>query len=412
VSNYGGKRLYLERHLGLQPVVYLHPRLEPVLCDTYGCLIYQEQVIQVAQAIADMTLAEADGLRKCMSKKRHWEKMETYRERFMTGARRNGVEPAVAEEIYHQIESFAGHAFCKAHSASFAVESFESAYWKARYPAEFMAAVLTNQGGYYTPMEYAEEARRLGLRLLPPCVNASREEFWGAGREIRVGLMQVKGLSEEAIASILEARRAAGPFRNLADFLARVRVSQAEAAALVRCGAMDALGSTRPRLLWELELRMGGDARAAALVAQIPDLAEYEAPHRMRAELEILEMTLEAHPFALFGEALERVRRLRPVASSARLREREGQEIYLLGWKVTSKRTTTVDDEPMCFVTFSDEDGRFEASFFPEVYARCALELVRGMGPFLVKGRVEISFGVAEVVASHVKLLAAHTERS
>ena len=408
VSNYGGKRLYLERHLGLQPVVYLHPRLEPVLCDTYGCLIYQEQVIQVAQAIADMTLAEADGLRKCMSKKRHWEKMETYRERFMTGARRNGVEPAVAEEIYHQIESFAGYAFCKAHSASFAVESFESAYWKARYPAEFMAAVLTNQGGYYTSMEYAEEARRLGLRLLPPCVNASREEFWGTDREIRIGLMQVKGLSAEAIGSILEARQATGPFQDLADFLVRVQVSQAEAAALVRCGALDAFGSTRPRLLWELELRMGGNARAAALVAQIPDLAEYDAPHRMRAEIEILEMTLEAHPFALFGETLARVRRLRPVASSLGLRRLEGQEVYLLGWKVTSKRTTTVDDEPMCFVTFTDEEGRFEASFFPEVYARYALELVRGMGPFLIKGRVEISFGVAEVVASHVKLLALH----
>jgi DNA polymerase III alpha subunit len=170
VSNYGGKRAYLERHLGLQAVEVPHPLLEPVLRDTYGCLIYQEQVIQVVQAIAGMTLAEADGLRKCMSKKRHWSRMETYRERFMAGARRNGVTEPVAVEIYRQIDSFAGYAFCKAHSASFALESFESAYWKAHYPAEFMAAVLTNQGGYYTPMEYAEETRRLGVTLLPPCV--------------------------------------------------------------------------------------------------------------------------------------------------------------------------------------------------------------------------------------------------
>jgi len=294
-----------------------------------------------------------------------------------------------------------------------------------------MAAVLTNQGGYYTPMEYAEEARRLGVRLLPPCVQASREEFWGEGREIRVGLMQVKGLAHESIESILAARLGAGPFRDLGDFLGRVAISPTEVGSLVRCGAMDAFGNTRPRLLWELELRVaarvenggaaGGaapretafapgvrsHARVDALVDKIPALPAYDAQQRMHAELEILEMTLEAHPFTLFAAALDRVRRLRPVVTSDVLRRHEGNEVYLLGWKVTSKRTSTVDDEPMCFVTFSDEHGRFEVSFFPEVYARYALELVRGMGPFLLKGRVEVAFGVAEVVASHVKLLPA-----
>jgi len=437
VSNYGGKRQYLERHLGLQEPTVLHPSLEPVLRDTHGCLIYQEQVIQVAQVIAGMTLTEADGLRKCMSKKRHWERMETYRERFFAGARRNGVPEEVAAEIYRQIDSFAGYAFCKAHSASFALESFASAYWKAHHPAEFMAAVLTNQGGYYTPMEYAEEARRLGLRLLPPCVNESRKEFWGERSEVRVGLMQVRGLSEETIAAILAARHAGGPCPDLGDFLRRVRPTRAEAAALARCGAMSVFGASRPRLLWELELRAaaaagvhatgtaaasspagGGDLHLDAgpetvgqLVAQLPELPDYDLHDRLRAEIEILEMTLEAHPFALFAEALERVRRLRPVVPSDELRRREGEEVYLLGWKVTAKRTTTVDDEPMCFVTFCDERGRFEASFFPEVYARSALELVRGMGPFLLKGRVETSFGVAELVASHIKLLLPRASR-
>jgi hypothetical protein len=175
-----------------------------------------------------------------------------------------------------------------------------------------------------------------------------------------------------------------------------------------------------PRLLWELELRgraagtadgepawigPGGDSRLDALVAKIPELPPYDAQQRMRAELEILEMTLDAHPFALFEAELERVRRLRPVVASDALRQHVDREVYMVGWKVTSKRTTTSDDEPMCFVTFTDERGRFEASFFPEVYARCALELVRGMGPFLVKGRVEVAFGVAELVASHIKLL-------
>src|SRR5439155_14682339 len=127
-----------------------------------------------------------------------------------------------------------------------------------------MAAVLTNQGGYYTPMEYAEEARRLGLRLLPPCVQASRKEFWGGGREVRVGLMQVRGLSDDTIETILEARREGGPFRGLADFLRRARPTRAEAVSLARCGALDAFGRTRPPLLWELELRAAAAGAASA----------------------------------------------------------------------------------------------------------------------------------------------------
>jgi len=442
VSNYGGKRRYLECHLGLRQPEVLHPLLEPALRDTYGCLIYQEQVIQVVTAIAGMTFSEADGLRKCMSKKRNWHHMETYRERFLSGARRHQVPDPVAAEIFTQIESFAGYAFCKAHSASFALESFASAYWKAHHPAEFMAAVLTNQGGYYTPMEYAEEARRCGVRLLPPCVNASSKEFWGREREIRTGLMQVKGLTDTTVAALLAARRTGGPFTGLEDSLRRVRPSHAEARSLVRCGGMDCFGSTRPRLLWELEMRAraaadagaaantarGGAAangmdtaadsarpswfaagydseRLAALVAQIPPLGEWDAQTRMRAELETLEMTLDVHPFTLFPDLLDWARARRPIVRSVDLRRHTDREVYLLGWKVTSKRATTVNDEPMCFVTFSDEHGRFEASFFPEVYARCATELLRGFGPYLVKGKVETQFGVAELVASHVLLL-------
>ena len=430
VSNYGGKQRYLECHLGLAQPEALHPLLVPVLRDTYGCLIYQEQVIQVVTAIAGMTLSEADGLRKCMSKKRNWQHMETYRERFLSGARQHGVPEATALAIFTQIESFAGYAFCKAHSASFALESFASAYWKAHYPAEFMAAVLTNQGGYYTPMEYAEEARRCGVRLLPPCVNTGRKEYWGQRREIRTGLMQVKGLAEASIDAILAARRAGGPFTDLGDFLRRVRMSHAEARALVRCGAMDWFERTRPRLLWELELRAraaspaGAATRAgasppearwlaepadperlAALVAQIPPLPEWNAEARRRAELETLELSLDAHPFALFPALLEWARARRPIVQSTELRRHADREVYLLGWKVTSKHTTTVHDETMCFVTFSDEHGRFEASFFPEVYERCATELVRGFGPYLIKGKVEVQFGVAELVATHVLLL-------
>jgi error-prone DNA polymerase len=328
----------------------------------------------------------------------------------MTGARRHGVTQEVATEIFSQIESFAGYAFCKAHSASFALESFASAYWKAHSPAEFMAAVLTNQGGYYTPMEYAEEARRCRVRLLPPCVNESRQEYWGREDTIRVGLMQVKGLQKATIDAILTARREGGPFTCLQDFLCRVPMQDSERRTLVRCGALDACGASRPRLLWELELRLrAGESsdpeRLQTLVDRIPPVQDWDRSMRMRAELETLELTLDAHPFALFREVLQWVRERREIVRSVDLRRHAEREVYLLGWKVTAKRTTTVNGESMCFVTFSDEQGRFEASFFPEVYERYARELVRGLGPFLVRGKVERQFGVAEVVASHVLLL-------
>jgi error-prone DNA polymerase len=287
-----------------------------------------------------------------------------------------------------------------------------------------MAAVLTNQGGYYTPMEYAEEARRCGVQLQAPCVQESLEEFWGRERCIRVGLMQVKGLSDVSIAALLRSRTEHGPFRDLEDFLCRVPVSHPEAESLVRCGAMASFGS-QPRLLWELALRWRA-ARAATdepgsrktlswaaaatprvqqLLGKVPALAPYDAPARMQAELEILEITLEAHPFALFDELLTWVRTQRPIVASCDLARHVGKDVYLLGWKVTSKQTRTVNDESMCFVTFSDPRGRFEVSFFPEVYEQYAPELYRGYGPYLIKGAVEASFGVAEVVGRHLKLL-------
>jgi DNA polymerase III alpha subunit len=145
--------------------------------------------------------------------------------------------------------------------------------------------------------------------------------------------------------------------------------------------------------------------RLEALVAQIPPLPQWDSATRMQAELETLEITLEAHPFALFPDLFGWVRARRDIVGSADLRRLAAREVYLLGWKVTAKRTTTVHGESMCFVTFSDEQGRFEASFFPEVYERYARELVRGLGPYLVKGKVEMQFGVAEVVATHVLLL-------
>ncbi|UCF04669.1 MAG: DNA polymerase III subunit alpha [bacterium] len=475
VSSYGGKRQYLRRHLGLEPVTVIHPALEEVLSDTCGCLIYQEQVIRIAVAVAGMSYAQADGLRRCMSyKNQDAETMASYRDAFMRGALARGIPDGTAREIFRQIASFAGYAFCKAHSASFALESFESVYWKTHYPAEFMAAVLSNGGGYYSQEEYLEEARRMGLAILPPCVNVSRLRHHGAGDALRIGLMQIKGLTVETAERIVEER----PYRSLGGFLARVPASRDEVESLIRCGAMDSFGRSRPELLWELHLlrprgKTEGKGEAGApeqvdvggrcvrdgartarrtggheLIDRLPRIPDHDLPQRVSLEREYLGLAVSAHPLAMFEREISQLARSkeparlneptrsrgparprgltlsggstpsgRPTRSrgptrpggfvrSVDLADRVGEEVELVGWKVTVKPTRTVTQgEEMIFVTFSDRWGRFEAIFFPRVYARTARELVRGRGPFLVRGRVESELGVESLIAEEARLV-------
>ncbi len=412
VSSYGGKQRYLRRHLGLEATQAMHTAVAEVLEDTYGCLIYQEQVIRIAVAVGGMSYAEADGLRRCMSyKNKDEETIALYRDSFMRGARERGVSEETAKEIFRQIASFAGYAFCKAHSASFALESFESLYWRAHYPAEFMAAVLSNGGGYYSQEEYLEEARRMGLEILPPCVNESGLRHFGCGGRLRIGLMQVKGLATTTAERIVEAR----PYRSLRCFLGKVPASKDEVGALVRSGAFASLGRSRAELLWELRLLRPEGSRGSGgnwsggvdgLVRKIPRIPERDLSGRVALEREVLGLAVSAHPLAMFGRRLEALAAEKRLTRSVDLVRRIGQRVELVGWKVTVKSARTMDKmEEMVFVTFSDRWGRFEATFFPKAFRRSARELVRGKGPFLVRGRVESELGVESLVAEEVHLV-------
>ncbi|MCK4549433.1 MAG: DNA polymerase III subunit alpha, partial [Candidatus Krumholzibacteria bacterium] len=407
VSSHGGKRSYLHRALGLEEVPAMHPAVAAVLHDTCGCLIYQEQVIRLAVAVAGMSYGEADGLRRCMSFKNiDGETMESYREAFLHGARGRGIPDETAEDVFHKIAAFAGYAFCKAHSASFALESFESAWWKAHYPAEFMAAVLSNGGGYYGYEEYLEEARRMGLVLLPPCVNTSRVRHHGRGRELRVGLMQVKGLTLATIESIVGKR----PFESLPDFLVRVPASQREVESLIRCGAFACFARTRPELMWELRVLSAADGLIEpdlpSMLDRVPEIPDFDLRSSLEAERETLDMCVAAHPLTMFEETLGDLAGRVSLTSSADLHDRDGSDVDLVGWRVTAKATRTSDKgEEMIFVTFSDRSGRFEAIFFPKVYRRVARELFRARGPYHIRGRVESDLGAVSVVARGVELL-------
>src|SRR5439155_25875626 len=244
---------YIRRAHGM-PYTPLHPVLNDVLAETNGIMVYQEDVTKVAMALAGFSLNDADQLRKIISKKHKQRQLQDYRAQFYRGAMANGAPVAVVDEIWAMIMSFAGYSFCKPHSASYAQVSFKCAYLRAHYPAEFMAAVISNEGGFYSAFAYLSEARRMGLAILPPDINASDWAYRGNGRTIRVGFMQVKTLTRDVVERLTEERARGGPFRSFQDFLRRVRPEPAQARTLIRAGCCDSIAGelTRPGLLWRL----------------------------------------------------------------------------------------------------------------------------------------------------------------
>lgn len=426
----GMGRSFVRRHLGLEPARLPHPALG-FLNETYGVMVYQEDVMRTLAAVAGMSLGEADIMRRAMSFKGDPADFLALKERFLAGARRTGAAALVGDaaiaELWRQISTFAGYAFCKAHSASYAVLSFQAAWLKAHYPAEFMAAVLDNGGGYYASATYLEEARRLGLRILLPHVNESEAGFTGGDGAIRVGLGRVRGLSRRSLAALLAARRANGPFGSLDDLLARApALTRPEVDNLIRCGACDGLGPTRPQLLWRhVALRArrrgaalspvpslfpppGATAPAATPALRLPPapsdgagLREFSPDERLDQEMEVLGFTPSAHPLAALRPRLQRA----GVVPAADLERRAGRRVKVAGLIVAAKgahvRST---GERMKFLTLEDETALCEITLFPREYARWG-RLLLTRGPYVVTGRVENDHGSLSVTAERVKLL-------
>lgn len=239
---------FMRRHMGREPVEYLHPSMERILRETNGVILYQEQFLQLAHTLAGLDLGAAERLRKELGKARSPEERTRLGTLFVAGAIERGIDQLQAEKVWEIIAGYTGFGFCKAHACSYALTAYRSAYMKAHYPAHFIAAQLNNQGGYYGPSVYVEDARRLRITLLPPHINESgtwcevpdRESVGsGAGRSIRFGLQFVKGLSEKSIAAIIAERRSSGRFRSLMEMMSRVDLTPPEITALVKVGACD-----------------------------------------------------------------------------------------------------------------------------------------------------------------------------
>lgn len=382
----------------------LHPELGDVLDETFGLMVYQEDVSRVAVRLAGFSHARADGLRKVMSKKDKLHRLADYRQQFVDGCRRKAITDDDIDKMWTMMMSFDGYSFCKPHSASYAKVSFQAAYLKTYFPAEFMAAVISNQGGYYSTFAYVSEAKRLGVKILQPDVNLSDRKWQGKNGTVRVGLMAVLGVSERLMERIVLLRERGGNFLSPADFFHRTRPAEDEARRLIHAGALDSLQEKKNRtvLLWELAAfrrMVTSSSRMPLFGIQLPSAPSLQPPlyrDKLRREYEALGFLHDAHPIVLFAhKAKDRV-------FSSSLPSHIGKTVRFLGWLLTGKLVSTKTGEAMEFLTFEDEFGVVETTFFPKVYHRYAHVLQSGR-PYLLSGKVESDFGALTLTVAQVK---------
>jgi len=375
-----------------KPWQHLHPLLESVLDETCGIAIYQEQITQIAMALAGFTPHQGDQLRKVITKKHREKKLADYRRLFFEGGMKNGVTEQTLAAIWDQILSFSGYSFCKPHSASYAHLSAKAAYMKANHPAQFVAAVISNQGGYYCAFAYISEARRLGLAVLPPDINASEYPYTAEGEGIRVGLMQIDGLTRDGAERVLEERRERGAFDSFDSFLRRSRVQRSDAERLVRAGCFDSIEGLerRPALVWEL---LHFQRHSSGLLfeerTELPQPPPYDEKTVLRQEVESLGFLVSRHPLTLYREEWLRHK---PVKARDMLRF-AGKWVTMVGWWITTKTVEDKHGRPMEFISFEDTTAIFDTTFFPDVYSRFC-RILSQKRPYLLKGVIDVEFGV------------------
>ncbi len=399
---------FVERKHGRKEVIYMLPQLEPILKSTYGVIVYQEQVMQIASALASYSMAEADGLRKAMGKKIA-AMMAEHRERFVKGAVANGIEEERAKALFDLMEKFGGYGFNKSHSAAYALIAFQTAYLKAHFPVEFIAALLTSEmHSIDGVVKYINECRSHQIDVLPPDINTGDVSFTVAGGRIRFGLVAVKNVGEGAIEAIIEERRANGTFASLFDFCERVdlrKVNKRVVESLVACGAFDSTGSARSQMMAVLEealdygqkvqhercdpqMGLFGDAAECGLsvtVPVMPKISEWDAKERLNREKESLGFFISGHPLDSYRKVLSKYAD-RDTATLAEAKE--GQFVRIGGMIASRKVLRTKKEELMAFLTLEDLAGTLEVVVFPSVYGACA-ELLGSDQPILVQGKVQ-----------------------
>jgi DNA polymerase-3 subunit alpha len=381
----GLKDAFVRRHLGKEPTEHLHPAVSSLLEDTYGVILYQEQVLRIAHELAGFSLADADLLRRAMSHFDPGKQMQALQEKFVTGAwERNQVPEEVAKRIWDLMAAFAGYGFPKAHAASYAQVSWRSAWCKTHYPAFFMAAVLANWGGYYSQRVYMNEARRLGLKLRPPEVNRAEREFsvkvLDGEPVLFMGLDQVRELTQRSQAAITHKR----PFSSFADFLIRVDPRPVEVENLIKVGALEDFG-TIPSLLKQLE-HGGWQAGQLSLFSMGESVeVDWNLEQKVAAQEEILGTGVIAHPLELAEKKIASAGALTTVDAASRLE----QHVRVAGMRQIWRRSITTRGDYIYFMSLEDLEGMLDVVITSEVYQRSKAALSTA-GPYVVEGLVNL----------------------
>lgn len=462
---------FIARRHGLEEITYPHPSLEPILKDTFGVILYQEQVISISHVLAGFSYGQADSLRRAMTTDRSQEEMEKIKESFIAGALTRGVDKEIAEEVFSRLRAFAAYGFCKAHAASFAKIAYQTAYLKTHYPAEFLTGILNNEPmGFYPPNVIFEEARRLGIALLPVDVNASDARFtvecepqmlrnafcpeasaapglcFGAKSHpkhspgIRVGLNQVKNISEAEVKSIVNAR-AARPFSSFADFCLRTKCERSTIENLINCGAFDSFEIPRGKLLWLLgevisakskskkpvvsgfRCCTGQDRSTTKIPKQavdepclidgltaddlddqiknLPDGPELSLHERVRMDYDILGLSTICHPMEFYREKLTKARVKR--ASDVRNLP-DNAIVKVAGVVVVCMRPPTKSGTIVVFITLEDETGFADCVVFPKVYERYG-KVIFNSPALIIEGKAQKMGRTYSIVASKVRPL-------
>lgn len=415
---------YIDRKRGLKQIRYEHPLLEPILKETHGVIVYQEQVLKIASDLAGYSLGKADILRKAMGKKKA-ELMTQQREEFKKGAKAKGIKPEVADQIFDLMATFAGYGFNKAHSAGYAYLAYQTAYLKAHYPLQFLASTMTSETGNTDRIVILmDECKRMGVDVLPPDINFSMGKFKVVGDKMRFGLEAVKNVGHGAIEAIVEARERVGKFKNLFQYCSEVDLSALNRRvieSLIQAGAFDSVSKHRSQLMASLDVTMnygqtiqedkksgqtslfdmGGETKTMP-IPQITEVPEWTISEILSKEKEMLGFYVSGHPLTKYEEELN----IFVTRNTQSLEEaKDGEEVYIGGVITHVKTSIDRKKKQMAFVTLEDFVGTVEVVIFSDCYEKNR-RIIRSDSMVLVKGRASTKEGEKpKVVASDIMSL-------
>ena len=412
---------FVDRKHGRESVEYLLPQLEPILNETYGVILYQEQVMKIASELAMYSMADADGLRKAMGKKKA-ALMAQHRELFMKGAKENNIPVDKAKKIFDLMEKFGGYGFNKSHSAAYALIAFQTAYLKTHFPVELMAALLSSEmNSIDGVVKYIVECRHHAIEVLPPDINESNTTFRVAGSKIRFGLVAVKNVGEAAIEQISKEREKNGPFSSLFEFCERVelrKVNKRVIESLINCGAFDSTGSFRSQMMASLEdaleygqrvqkerddpqmglFDMDSDKGQSINMPSMPDIDEWGEKERLGAEKESLGFYISGHPLDRYQDLVDKFANVNALTIAE---EKDGAAIRIAGTINSIKNIRTKKGDLMAFLTIEDLHGMLEIVVFPRVF-ETAERYLRADVPIFIQGQVQKDENTIKILAETV----------